>query len=183
MGAVTGIASRGIYPYLENLIRPGFVQRQTPFPGTGKKGIYLIRDNVFDFWFNFVHNKKQLIEQGLADLDAGSLFRYCGKKFEQLVAKQLIFSLLPGIRQVGRWWYKEEEIDLVAINDLQQTIFIECKWKSLSEKDAMRILHDLQNKAEVFQVEGPLFGLVAKKVQGKTKLQAAGYLVFDLEYL
>ncbi len=31
--------------------------------------------------------------------------------------------------------------------------------------------------------QAPLFGLVAKKIHGKTKLHAAGYLVFDLEDL
>jgi AAA+ ATPase superfamily predicted ATPase len=54
----TGVETKSIYPYLENLLRLGFIERQVSMFGSPKKGIYLIRDNIFDFWFNFVFSSR-----------------------------------------------------------------------------------------------------------------------------
>ena len=51
-----GIEARGIYPYLETLQRLGIIEREVPIFGNTKKGIYIIVDHIFDFWFNFIFN-------------------------------------------------------------------------------------------------------------------------------
>ncbi|HJH31220.1 MAG TPA: ATP-binding protein, partial [Methanosarcinaceae archaeon] len=58
-----GVDARKIYPYLENLIRLEFIERRVSIFGNRKKGVYLIKDQVFDFWFNFVFKYKGDIEK------------------------------------------------------------------------------------------------------------------------
>ena len=58
-----GVKHREIYPYLENLIRFGFVKKEISVFGKRKEGIYLIKDLMLDFWFNFVYNNREDIEK------------------------------------------------------------------------------------------------------------------------
>ena len=49
--------------------------------------------------------------------------------------------------EVGRWWYGEDEIDIVGLapND-DRILFAECKWTS--EPVGTALVEDLQTKAE-----------------------------------
>ncbi len=81
---------------------------------------------------------------------------------------------------------KEIEIDIVALDDDTKKIaFIECKWKSLSEKAALDILETLIDKSTSVQWNNnkrtEFFGLVAKKIEGKDVLREKGFVVFDLD--
>ena len=126
-----GIRHQEIYPYMENLIRLGFVKRETPTPGKAKNGTYAISDTVFDFWFNFVHPRRELIEKGMFQPDANQLNAYFGKRFEDWVRGHLLHGFTPfAPTRTGRWWHKAEEIDAVAMDEPQGRIaFAECKWK------------------------------------------------------
>ncbi|RLF83799.1 ATP-binding protein, partial [Thermococci archaeon] len=84
----------------------------------------------------------------------------------------------------GRWWHKNEEIDLVALNEKEKkALFIEVKWKELNEGEAKRILKDLERKAEVVGLEGwnKSYGVVAKGVERKEKMREKGWPVWDLQ--
>ncbi|MEM2133817.1 MAG: ATP-binding protein [Candidatus Jordarchaeaceae archaeon] len=140
-----GIKGREVYPYLENLIRLGFIERLTPI-GEPRKGIYLIRTPLLDFWFNFVYKNRENIEMGIATLkDAGSLAAYFGKRFETLIRED-IFHKLFKFQKVGKWWHKEEEVDLVALDESRgEILFAECKWQD--HINAEEILEKLRNKS------------------------------------
>ncbi len=136
-----GKPARSIYPYLENLILLDIIQRETPLLGNQKQGIYIIKDNIFDFWFKFVFNNRELIERGKYFPDKPALNTFFGKKFEQFGRQELFFSHFPDYEKCGRWWYKDEEIDIVGINDQNNAIiFIECKWSDLDDKDVQEIM-------------------------------------------
>ncbi len=123
-----GIATKNIYPYLENLIRLGFVKRQTPITDQNRSGIYKIKDVFFDFWFNFVHKNRENIERESTVHEEKDYSRYYGKRFEELILNE-IFHYFFDYPSVGRWWYKEDEIDIVALNEKRSKIlFGECKW-------------------------------------------------------
>lgn len=178
-----GVEARGIYPYLENLIRLGFVERRVPILGEQKKGIYLIMDHVFDFWFNFVFRHREEVERGGFALRDAELSSYFGKKFEDLAAG-LLRPLLPHNR-FGSWWQRGEEIDLVALNDSTKEIaFFECKWSSVSEEEAAEILAELKRKAALVKRHNgermERYGIVAKALQGKEGLREKGCLAYDL---
>lgn len=187
-----GISSRSIYPYLESLIRLGFIERRVSIGDNRKNGIYLIKDTIFDAWFNFVHKDKELIERGVAKLDDNALSRYCGKRFEHLVENELLFDLIPDIIKVDRWWHKSEEIDLIAFTEcmddvMDRAIFVECKWKSLKKGGSKKILLDLERKSELVRLktssQQKTFCLICRKTEGKDELRSEGYLVFDMDDL
>lgn len=181
-----GMEARKIYPYLENLIRMGFIKRETPILGDKKKGIYVIKDTIFDFWFNFVFNYRELIERDDFSLQDVDFNGYYGKKFEEFVRSE--FHHLFNFNRSGRWWYKEEEIDIVAVNDSTKEIgFFECKWKELGKRDVKAIVKELRQKAKLVKWgdEGrkEVFGVIAKKVIDKAQLRNSGVLVYDIDDL
>ncbi len=72
---------------------------------------------------------------------------------------------------------------MVALNERKKwVLFVEVKWKDLSEREARGILRGLKRKAELVGLEGweKRYGLVAKSVEGKEKLLAEGHLLWDL---
>ncbi|MDI6885753.1 MAG: ATP-binding protein [archaeon] len=187
----TGIETRGIYPYLENLLRLGFIEREVSMFGSPKKGIYLIKDSIFDFWFNFVFKHREEIEAGGYRLSEGEKTIYLGKKFQSFVRDEFLRSLLPfRFEKIGRWWHKGEEIDIVAVNEREKQIaFFEVKWGRLSYQEAERILNALRDKAELvnWHVKGEerreYYGTVAASIEGKEELRRQGFLVYGIDEL
>ncbi|NJD78653.1 MAG: ATP-binding protein [Candidatus Methanoperedens sp.] len=182
----TGIGAREIYPYLENLLRLGFIERQVSVIGNPKKGLYLIKDHVFDFWFNFVFKYREEIERGIFSPENESLASFFGKKFEAFVLKEFIFGLLRSYQKIGKWWHKEEEIDIVALDEESKEIaFFECKWSTLRKKEAEKILSELKRKAALVKWQDPerkeRYGVIARTIEGKEAFREKGYLAFDLE--
>ncbi|GBE54179.1 MAG TPA: ATP-binding protein [Euryarchaeota archaeon] len=180
-----GIEARRIYPYLENLIRLGFIERQTSILGSPKKGIYFIKDSLFDFWFNFVFRYKEEIEREIFSQKSGDMSGYYGKKFENFVRKE-IFPHLLNYSKIGRWWHREEEIDIVAINEPGKDIaFFECKWSKLKGRDVERIIKELRRKAKYVKWgnndRNEQFGVIARHIEDKKILREAGFLLYDME--
>ncbi len=181
-----GVGAREIYPYLENLIRLGFIERQVAMLESPKKGIYLIKDQIFDFWFNFVFKYKDEIERGIFTFKKEMLNTFLGKKFEAFALKELIHQLLPTYEKFGRWWQKSEEIDLIAINENNLEIaFLECKWSNLTLKKAEEILNNLKCKSTLVNwhkaERKEQFGIIAKKIEQKEILRTERYYAFDFE--
>ncbi|MBP1911865.1 ATP-binding protein [Thermococcus stetteri] len=189
----TGLRHSDISPYLRNLIEADLVVREVPVTSkrTSKKGRYYVADNFLAFWFRFIFPNLSRIEDGTFSVEEirGSYSHYLGWVFEK-VARQFLVELnraekLPfRFTKAGKWWHKDMEIDLVALNEREKkALFVEVKWKSLSEREARGILKDLEGKGELVGVEGweKYYGLVAKKVRGKEELGEGGFLVWDLE--
>lgn len=138
--------AREINPYLESLIRLGFVTRETPVMARREAGIYMIYDVMFDFWFNFVYRNREDIERDLFRPDKAALSTYFGKRFEMYSRDELLRRLPPGADRAGRWWYKDREIDMVAISEKEGMLLLgECKWSD--KVDARRIVAGLRAKA------------------------------------
>ncbi|HJH29409.1 MAG TPA: hypothetical protein C5S51_06910 [Methanosarcinaceae archaeon] len=97
--------------------------------------------------------------------------------------------------QIGRQWGKIKgapkrqntyEINIVALNsDSKEILFIECKWKNLSLKQAANILCYLQEKSKFVgwnnDKRAEHFSIIAKNITDKDALRAKGFLVFDLD--
>ncbi|WP_258084624.1 ATP-binding protein [Thermococcus thermotolerans] len=176
--------------YLNVLEEMGYVGEEKPIVGRGRS-IYKITDRLFNFWFRFVYPRKSEIEMGF-DVVEDIKFRfneYIGFVFEEIVRQFLVELNRAGrlpfrFTKVGRWWHKGEEIDLVALNEKERKVlFVEVKWKDLSEREARGILKDLKRKSKLVGLDDweKSCGLVAKSVEGKEKLRAEGWLVWDLE--
>ena len=186
-----GIEAKDMPKYLRTLISLELVRREVPVtePERSKKARYYLNDNFFAFWFRFVKPNKGKIEIGTFEMDWDAFNAYVGRAFED-IAKQFLIELnrsgqLPfKFTKIGRWWKKGEEIDLVALNEREKkALFVEVKWKDLSEREARGVLRDLERKAELVGLKDyeKSYGLVAKKVNGKEALRAEGWLVWDLE--
>jgi AAA+ ATPase superfamily predicted ATPase len=133
---------------------------------------------------------KGYLEAGLAEevweRSKSDFNAYMGSVFEKLIRNPEVFLRLTSFRftKLGRWWRKGEEIDLLALNEMERrALLIEVKWKELSEREATGILKDLERKSGLVGLEGwrKSYGLVAKSLEGKEELRAEGWLVRDLE--
>jgi AAA+ ATPase superfamily predicted ATPase len=96
------------------------------------------------------------------------------------VLKQFSFT------EIGRWWHGGEEIDIVALNETaKEIVFVECKWHSLSHKEAEKVLFDLQEKSKHVDwnigKRKEYFAIFAKKIEGKETLRKSGYILWDLD--
>lgn len=181
-----GLKAREIYPYLESLIQQGFIERQASILGNPKKGIYLIKDDVFDFWFNFIFKYREEIERNIFNLKKEWLDTFFGKKFERFCLKEVVPRLFLTYRQINRWWFKEEEIDIIALNEEDNEIFfIECKWSNIDARKAENIVEDLRRKAELVRWKvidrNEKYGIIARRIYQKEALINKGYLALDLE--
>lgn len=179
-----GMDARHLYPYLEAMIRLGIIEKELPLLGSRRQGLYRIKDCIFDFWYNFVFAHRQEIETESLSRDGVDLNPYFGKQFEVFVRNEFARSILPRYT-IGRWWYRGEEIDLVATQEREGSIvFGECKWGNLSEREGRGVLTRLAQKAKHIRHDhypNERFCLVAGSIEGKDRLREEGYLVYDLE--
>ncbi|HDQ08209.1 MAG TPA: ATP-binding protein [Methanoculleus sp.] len=184
IAANCGIETRGLYPYLEGMIRLGFIERESPFLGSSRNSVYKIQDNLLGFWYRYVSPEKGRIETDTFRYEECDMTQYFGERFETFIRDEVAPLLYPGYES-GRWWHKEEEIDIVAIDRREKIIvFGECKYGTKSARDAERILRRLRAKSECVPVEegySKKYALFAGMVGGKETLKKKDYQVFDLE--
>jgi AAA+ ATPase superfamily predicted ATPase len=178
-----GMDTRHIYPYLESMIRLGFIEKETPVLVKPRTSIYRIRDPVFDFWYRFVFPRRQEIENGQVDPASLDMEPYFGKRFEAFVRQEFAPALFPGYR-IGTWWRLEEEIDLIAVNEESSSIaFGECKWGGLTRDGAIGIIRRLKEKARLVRAakyDRHTYALIsAGNIEEKTALRTGDVLVFD----
>ena len=200
------IPQKDLPKYVGTLMKLELIGKEHPVTEkTGsKKTRYYIKDNFFRFYFRYVHPNKSDIESG----NSGKVMKiierdfnaFVGAEFENIVKDMFkspdVNVKLPfSFNIIGRQWGKIKgapkgkntyEIDIVALNDDAMAIaFVECKWKSLSENDALGILNELMAKSGFVQWNNEertdYFGLVAKRIGGKESLREKGFVVFDLD--
>lgn len=189
----TGIPRSNLFKYVETLERLGFLRRERPItaPPKTKNTRYAIADNYLSFYFRFIERYRGEIE--LESLDFWDEFmadynRYLGPIFEG-IAKQFLIRMngaekLPfRFTRIGRWWHRNEEIDLLALNEREKkALFVEVKWKNLGKGEARRILNDLMRKDSLVGLTDweKSHGIIARDVKGKEELIEDGWIVFDL---
>ncbi|CAG0973080.1 MAG: ATP-binding protein [Candidatus Methanoperedens sp.] len=157
----TGIKASDMDRYLKVLMILGIIKKDMPVTETkSKKTLYLIDDNFFDFYSLFFEPYRSDIELGEMKNVEENLNKkfnaYIGRKFENLVRKELIRKVSPfPISKLGKWWgfYRknderiELEIDIVALNeDMNQILFSECKWQD--NVNSQKILEELKEKTK-----------------------------------
>jgi len=184
--------------YLKVLENMGLIKKIYPVirERKSKRGIYKIMDYYFHFWLKFVHRYKEEIELGTMEFSAiaKEFNRYVGVVFEDLAKEFVIkksFNLPFQFIRIGKWWYKDKEIDLIALNEhTKQIAFFEVKWHELErEEEAKGIIEKLKEKSAFVNWFNPTrteyFGIIAKKIgaEAKEALRNEGYFVFDMAEL
>jgi AAA+ ATPase superfamily predicted ATPase len=137
--------------YLNRLAKLQMIQKLWPVTSPKEKRcLYELTDNYFRFWLTYVFPYQEDIEDSPdqhLDFIKKSYPEYLGRIFERFCAKSLR-KIYPGrFNKIGRWWYKDSEIDVVAMNDkTKEILFCECKWQD--RVNAEKVLKDLKLKSE-----------------------------------
>lgn len=143
---------------LKTLMELDLVQREVPVteenPEKSKKGLYRITDYYIRFWFTMIYPYQGDIEQGNIAYVMGktkksfvrshAAFVYEDVCREELAAREDLPCHFP---RIGRYWDKNTEIDIVAVNEEENRIlFGECKyWSGCVDVD---VFYQLQEKAK-----------------------------------
>lgn len=148
-----GVDTNTIGSYLAKLERLRLVERDVPVtesPKHSRRGRYRLRDPLFRFWFRFVYGQQdrlqllgddaydRLIEPELAD--------HASQSFENLCQEAL-----PALRdypytRIGRWWYKDAELDVVGLTEAGTLLAGECKFTNTPVGQS--VLENLEETAE-----------------------------------
>ena len=193
----TGLDKSMVSKYISVLEDLGFTKRIYPIGAKPKlrKGQYVIADNYLNFWFMYIFPNKTELEAGNTQLVLNqirkSYNKHLGRIFEQIVFEllkemQRKHKLPFAFTEIGKWWYKDTEIDIAATDSEKLTVtFLETKWSTINRQDAQRILSNLKAKARLFRWahQKENYGIVAKKIAEKQQLRDKGYIVLDLEDL
>ncbi len=146
-----------ISKYLSQLIEIEFIHREIPITDKipSRNGRYFLRDNFLSFWFRLIYNNLSSLEEGILSIDEIKLnySNYLGHIFEN-VAKQFLIKIDAfKFSKIGRWWWKDHEIDLVAFSPTSKNAYlIECKWKE--KVNAKQIVMLLANKSQLIRYSG-----------------------------
>ncbi len=97
---------------------------------------------------------------------------YLGGIFEKVAKEFLWKTHALAFTKLGKWWHKNEEIDIVALNDnFKEIFFFECKWRDLKEGTARKILEELREKSSWVDWNNDNrkvhFGIIARHIEIK----------------
>ena len=131
----TGYEKGVITKYLSVLSDLKLASRQIPVTEgvKSRKGIYVINDNFFAFWFRYVFNNMEMIERNLSSELVKSILKrnneVCSRAFERICVEFLLANPPFDFTRIGSWWHGEREIDIVALNDnTKEILFCECEY-------------------------------------------------------
>ncbi|ELZ88851.1 hypothetical protein C453_01280 [Haloferax elongans ATCC BAA-1513] len=142
ISGATGIDSGPLSKYLQTLRRLRLIDREVPVTASGKKSKrsrYHVADEFLRFWFRYVEPNRSSIEEAPEVVYDGTIApdlpTHVATTFEDVCQE----AVWEGIRRgtfdpysaVGRWWYGEDEIDIVGLApDDDRLLLAECKWTS-----------------------------------------------------
>jgi len=157
----TGFDKAHLSRYLDILRSLGFVEKEVPVtekaPDKSRLGLYRLHDRFFAFWFKYVLPNRGRLEIGnenyvLKQIE-DTFDQHLGDAYES-IAREIFLDLarrekIP-VTSLGRWWWKNEEIDLVALDEESKTVwFGECKWSG--RKVGTDVFQDLRRKSELVE--------------------------------
>lgn len=150
------VKQTGLTNYLKTLIEIEILRREVPItetnPEKSKKSIYKINDNFIRFWFRFIYPNRDQIEMGNTDYVLNLIKRnfidnHVSYVYEDVCREMMLSEKKIHVDKVGKWWDKEDEIDVVSIDNDSKILYVgECKFTN--KKVGMQVLNDLKRKAE-----------------------------------
>lgn len=167
-----GVPERNVHYYLDQLAELGYVRKRGPLTDQSpspRRVRHVLADPLLRFWFRFVYpNLAQLKQAGPeAVFDRKirpELEAWYGSGFEQMCRDALpdLYES-EGVRasyEIGEYWDRDVQIDVVSIRDDAWTDVGECKWGALGS--AKSVARGLQERARRFpNARGATLGLRA----------------------
>ncbi len=157
---VSGIAPGSLPYYLKQLIELGYLARRYPLIGEGRKPRnvrYDLGDPLLRFWFRFIFPEQSQLrllgpERALADLVKPHLDAYFGLCFERLCREALPWLYrregVKAVFEIGEYWSKQTQIDVVGLRDDGWTDLAECKWGAV--RSAPAVERELDEKVKLY---------------------------------
>jgi AAA+ ATPase superfamily predicted ATPase len=142
ISGATGVDSGPLSKYLQTLRRLRLIDRDVPVtasPKQSKRSRYRVADEFLRFWFRFVEPNRSSIEEAPDIVYEGTiepnLPDHVATTFEGVCQEAVWEAIRQGelgpYSEVGRWWYGEDEIDIVGLApDDDRVLLAECKWTS-----------------------------------------------------
>ena len=172
-----GIETSAASAFLRSLISLGLVKKEVPITEseTSRKTIYLLKDQMFRFWYRFVAPNTSGIVWGQGKriyqtLVKPQLNHYMGLVFEEICKQYLyqpeVIAQSPFFYQkLGRWWgnnpieKRQEEIDILAFDDTH-ILLGECKWTEAPV--GITVLNQLYQRGTMFSQPQKYYYLFTK---------------------
>jgi len=158
IAGTTGVDSGPLSKYLQTLRRLRLIDREVPVTASAKqskRSRYHVADEFLRFWFRFVEPNRSSIEEAPEIVYDGTiepnLPDHIATTFEDICQEAVWEAIRRGdigpYAEVGRWWYGEDEIDIVGLApDDDRVLLGECKWTS--EPVGHALVSQLREKAE-----------------------------------
>ena len=157
----TGFDKGMISRYLSILDSLQITRKEIPvtesMPEKSRRGIYFIDDNFFNFWFRFVFRNRIFLEENrvnevtrkITEVMVELLARNYERVSIEIIKDAILSKKLPvDFEMYGRWWDRNEEIDVVALNRrTNEILFGEVKWSN--KKVGIDIYENLKRKSEI----------------------------------
>ena len=155
-----GIPDRSLHYYLDNLVGLGYLGRHYPLTGArlpARHVRYVLLDPLLRFWFRFIFpHESRIIQMGpskaMAQLIQPDLAAYWGRCFEALCREALPIlyerEKVSASFEVGSYWDKHVQIDVVGLRADGWTDLGECKWGSPRSMKALT--NELQRKISLY---------------------------------
>ena len=160
IAAATGLPERNLHYYLQQLTGLGYLQRRYPLERrrpNPRQVRFGIDDPLLRFWFRFVFPNVSVIRSSgpahaFADRIAPSLEAWYGGCFERLCREALpAIYRQEGVGagfEVGEFWSRTTQLDVVGMRDDNWTDLGECKWGPVRSPRALET--DLERKLEQY---------------------------------
>ena len=178
---------------LERLIDVGLVEKKNCITEekNKKKTMYVLKDNMFKFWYQFMPGAISVIELGHGAIYYDrvvkpSLHSYMGSVFEDMcryytLERGIMGELGPVITRVGTWWGVEQvadvtgkeyrrsaDIDVVGISSTDRTAVIgECKFQN--EKTDKEVYDTLRRRSKLISGDHMVTTLLLFSLSGFTR--------------
>ncbi|MEQ9320386.1 MAG: ATP-binding protein [Polyangiaceae bacterium] len=151
---------QSVHYYLKQLVELGYVERVFPLTRRRPKLTdvrYRLADPMLRFWFRFVQPNQSFLQRyggkrGLRERIKPQLDAYFGGAFERL-CRQGVLALhdregVDGPTDVGSFWSKEVQIDVVALRADDWIELAECKWGRV--RSAGKLVDELEAKVPLY---------------------------------
>ena len=156
----TGLDPRRLHYYLQQLRELGYLLRRYPLTGdkpAAREVRWDLDDPLLRFWFRFIFPNTSYIlhmgpERAMADRIRPRLDAYFGLCFERLCREALpLLYRREGVTaafEIGEYWSKASQIDVVGLRDDGWTDLGECKWGSI--RSTRSVEQELDRKAAAY---------------------------------
>ena len=155
----TGLAQGHVSSYLSVLEAAGFIERRIPVTANVKsrQSRYHISDPYLRFYYRFLASRQTQLALGIQEPALAEIKRHLldfigTHTWEELCREWVLRAGAAGklpflVDQVGSYWDKTAQVDVVGINKMEKTLILgECKWSP--KQMGVGVLETLHHKTE-----------------------------------